>query len=382
MIKQYEKKDGTKAWLFKAYLGIDETTGKKIWTTRRGFATKKECQIAQNRLMVDVEENGFRKKTGENFEEMYKLWFEQYKRTVKESTWCKTAELFRLHILPKFRKFKLDKIKVPMCQKALNEWFVSFPGGYVKLKNYTANVLDYAISLEVIDQNPMKKVKIPQRKDEFEEAKDLNFYSKEELKTFLSAMKELPEKTAFMFFHLLAYTGMRKGEALALTWADINFKENTLSINKTLTRGDNARLIVLPPKTRKSARTISIDPFTMGLLKQWRSQQKIDYMKFGFNTLKPEQLLFSNLSNEWIQPTRPRKWLLQVYKAHPELKQITTHGLRHTHCSLLFEAGASIKEVQDRLGHNDVKVTMNIYAHVTQQKKEETALRFADFMGN
>lgn len=382
MIKQYEKKDGTKAWLFKAYLGIDETTGKKLWTTRRGFATKKECQIAQNRLMVDVEENGFRKKTGENFEEMYKLWFEQYKRTVKESTWCKTAELFRLHILPKFHKFKLDKIKVPMCQKALNEWFVSFPGGYVKLKNYTANVLDYAISLEVIDQNPMKKVKIPQRKDEFEENKDLNFYSKEELKTFLSAMKELPEKTAFMFFHLLAYTGMRKGEALALTWSDINFKENTLSINKTLTRGDNARLIVLPPKTRKSARTISIDPFTMGLLKQWRSQQKIDYMKFGFNTLKPEQLLFSNLSNEWIQPTRPRKWLLQVYKAHPELKQITTHGLRHTHCSLLFEAGASIKEVQDRLGHNDVKVTMNIYAHVTQQKKEETALRFADFMGN
>lgn len=382
MIKQYEKKDGTKAWLFKAYLGIDETTGKKLWTTRRGFATKKECQLAQNRLMVDVEENGFRKKTGENFEEMYKLWFEQYKRTVKESTWCKTAELFRLHILPKFRKFKLDKIKVPMCQQALNEWFVSFPGGYVKLKNYTANVLDYAISLEVIDQNPMKKVKIPQRKDEFEENKDLNFYSKEELKTFLSAMKELPEKTAFMFFHLLAYTGMRKGEALALTWSDINFKENTLSINKTLTRGDNARLIVLPPKTRKSARTISIDPFTMGLLKQWRSQQKIDYMKFGFNTLKPEQLLFSNLSNEWIQPTRPRKWLLQVYKAHPELKQITTHGLRHTHCSLLFEAGASIKEVQDRLGHNDVKVTMNIYAHVTQQKKEETALRFADFMGN
>ncbi|HIX69227.1 MAG TPA: site-specific integrase, partial [Candidatus Enterococcus stercoravium] len=325
---------------------------------------------------------GFRKKTGETFEEMYKLWFEQYKRTVKESTWCKTAELFRLHILPKFHKFKLDKIKVPMCQKALNEWFVSFPGGYVKLKNYTANVLDYAISLEVIDQNPMKKVKIPQRKDEFEENKDLNFYSKEELKTFLSAMKELPEKTAFMFFHLLAYTGMRKGEALALTWSDINFKENTLSINKTLTRGDNARLIVLPPKTRKSARTISIDPFTMGLLKPWRSQQKIDYMKFGFNTLKPEQLLFSNLSNEWIQPTRPRKWLLQVYKAHPELKQITTHGLRHTHCSLLFEAGASIKEVQDRLGHNDVKVTMNIYAHVTQQKKEETALRFADFMGN
>ncbi len=63
-----------------------------------------------------------------------------------------------------------------------------------------------------------------------------------------------------------------------------------------------------------------------------------------------------------------------------ELKRITVHGFRHTHCSLLFESAASIKEVQVRLGHTDIKTTMDIYTHVSEKKKEETATRFADFM--
>ena len=61
--------------------------------------------------------------------------------------------------------------------------------------------------------------------------------------------------------------------------------------------------------------------------------------------------------------------------------QITPHGFRHTHCSLLFESGASIKEVQERLGYKDIKTTMNIYAHVTQQSVKKTGDRFAKFMG-
>ena len=288
--------------------------------------------------------------------------------------------MFRLHILPRFGQLKLEKINVAMCQKAVNEWFSTVPSRYMKMKNYTAKVFDFAIAMEITEKNPMRKVTNPVKKDEFTEDVELNFYSREELKQFLSATKELDSPTPFMLFNLLAFTGMRKGEALALMWTDINFKENTLTITKNVTRGDKGRLIVTTPKTRKSARTLSIDPHTMDLLKAWRSQQKIDYMKFGYNTLQPDQLIFPNESNELMQPTRTRKWLMQVYKNHPEIKPITTHGFRHTPCSLLFEAGASIKEVQDRLGHSDVKVTMNIYAHVTKERKEETAMKFANFM--
>ncbi|SOC24079.1 phage integrase family protein [Ureibacillus xyleni] len=62
------------------------------------------------------------------------------------------------------------------------------------------------------------------------------------------------------------------------------------------------------------------------------------------------------------------------------LSTITTHGLRHTHCSLLFEAGASLKEVQDRLGHTDVQTTMNVYAHITQKAKAEAIQKFESYL--
>ncbi|CAM5217382.1 tyrosine-type recombinase/integrase [Lysinibacillus sphaericus] len=71
--------------------------------------------------------------------------------------------------------------------------------------------------------------------------------------------------------------------------------------------------------------------------------------------------------------------MIQVQKKY-NLDQITTHGLRHTHCSLLFEAGASIKEVQDYLGHSDIQTRMNIYTHVTEKAKETAAEKFANYM--
>jgi len=89
--------------------------------------------------------------------------------------------------------------------------------------------------------------------------------------------------------------------------------------------------------------------------------------------------VFSNEKNEFLQPTKTRKWLIQV-QVKFNLKKITTHGLRHTHCSLLFEAGASIKEVQDRLGHSDIKTTMDIYTHVTQKAKEGAIQKFENYL--
>lgn len=380
MIKQYAKKNGTKAWMFKSYLGIDEMTGKKQWITRRGFASKKECQMALSKAQIDFDKNGAKKQCGETFQEIYEIWFEQYKNTVKESTWAKTKEMFRMHILPRFGATNIDKIKVLACQKAVNEWQQIAPSRTLRFKNYAASVIDFAIALELTEKNPMRKVINPVEKNEFVEDEHLNFYSREELKDFLTKLKELKKPQAYLFFYLLAFTGMRKSEALALTWKDIDFEEGTVNINKTLSLGVKSRLIIVPPKTKKSARRISLDPQTLDLLKEWRKQQKIDFMKLGFNTLKPGQLIFPNGQNKLYQPVKPREWQMKVYQNNPEMKVITTHGFRHTHCSLLFEAGASIKEVQDRLGHTDVKVTMNIYAHVTKKVKDETAKRFANFM--
>ncbi|MFC3781129.1 tyrosine-type recombinase/integrase [Bacillus chungangensis] len=81
----------------------------------------------------------------------------------------------------------------------------------------------------------------------------------------------------------------------------------------------------------------------MHTLALWKKQQRKDYLILGFNTLNKEQLVFSNTKNEFLQPTKTRKWLVDILKKY-NLKPITTHGLRHTHCSLLFEADASLKK--------------------------------------
>ncbi|WP_281173099.1 tyrosine-type recombinase/integrase [Viridibacillus arvi] len=126
-------------------------------------------------------------------------------------------------------------------------------------------------------------------------------------------------------------------------------------------------------------RTVKMDSRTMAILNEWQKKQKADYFKLGFNTKSATQLVFSNEENKFLQPTKTRKWIIQIQTRY-NLKKVSTHGMRHTHCSLLFEAGAKIKEVQDRLGHSDIQTTMNIYAHVTAKAKESAIQKFEAYL--
>lgn len=131
---------------------------------------------------------------------------------------------------------------------------------------------------------------------------------------------------------------MRKSETLALTWNDVNFVENELTINKAIGRGKQTKLYLKTTKTGKP-RTIKLDQTTMSILNEWNKQQKQQYLKLGINTIKKNQLIFSNTKNEFIQPVQVQKWMYSVQNKY-KFKRVSPHGLRHTHCSLLFEAGA------------------------------------------
>ena len=378
-IKEYIKQDGSKAYMFQTYLGVDPATGKPRKTTRRGFATKKEAQLTLSRLKFEIEENGFTKVTHDNFEEIYLLWFDSaYKNTVKESTYVKTKEMFRVHILPAFGSMKLNKISVTYCQTTVNNWCDSL-AKYRVMKNYVTKVLDYSIALGLLKDNPMRKITMPKRKEIVDGEKVENYYNKEELQHFLDCIKSDGFTRWHALFRLLAFSGMRKGEALALEWKDIDFNQSTVTVNKTLARGENNKLIIQSPKTKTSFRTVSVDPGTMQLLKEWRKEQARDYLKLGFNTMQPSQVVFTTYKNEYMQLASVTNRINKIIKKH-DLKVITTHGLRHTHCSLLFEAGASIQEVKERLGHSDIQTTMNIYTHVTEKAKEGMAEKFAAYV--
>lgn len=379
-IQEYTLKNKEKRYMFKIYIGVDPLTGKEIRTTRRGFKTLKEAETALSRLKLEIIDGTFRKPRVETYQDLYKLWVDHYEKTVEESTFVKTTGIFRNHILPAMGLYKIDKINVDVCQRHVDEWATKLKK-FRTVKAYASKVLDFAIKRGYIENNPFSLVDMPKpfkRKAYFSEEKFENFYTREQLLTFLTCLKQEKNFKAYALFRLLAYSGLRKGEALALTWKDINFKKDEIHINKALSRGKNNQLYVKSTKTRIS-RTIKMDKGTMNILYEWKKRQKQDYLILGFNTSQPKQLVFSNERNEYLQPTKTRKWLEFVITKY-KLPKITTHGFRHTHCSLLFEAQVSIKEVQDRLGHTDIKTTMDIYTHVTQRAKTEAIQKFEKYL--
>lgn len=372
-VKSYTTKNGDTRYMFQLYCGTDQLTGKKKRTTRRGFQTAFEADIELKRLELDLSnEVSIEKKKSVKFKTVYDMWFEDYKKTVRESTWASTKQIFETHILPAIGENFIDKMNVLDCQKIVNAWAKSTPKGFKKQKNYASNVFDYALSIQLIDSNPMKIVKLPKVESIEDKEEKFEFYSKEELKDFLEEAKNSP-LSQYVFFYLLAFTGLRKGEALALNWSDIDFKNKSLSINKTVTRGDKSRLIVNRPKTKNSVRKVLLDDDTLKLLRQLKTKTN------KIVSINSEDLIF-NTDGKLYNPTISRFWLNNIYSRNKNLKRISTHGFRHTHASLLFESGAAIKDVQERLGHSNIQTTSNIYTHVTESQNKKVMTNFVSFM--
>lgn len=376
----YKDKDNKRKWMFSGYVATCPLTGKKTVTTRKGFDTKAEASEELDRLKATILK-GSRKSKTITFKELYDMWLEQHRKSVKPSTVATNRRFIENHVLPKFGKLKLDKITVSYCQKCVNGWHDQYKQ-YHYIRRATAQVMNYGVSMELMESNPMKKTILPRKK---EDEKAPNFYSKPELQTFLDFTKSLDNYKYYAFFRLLAITGMRKSEALALYIEDVDVFNKTLTIGKTIAIDEFDNIILQTPKTKTSYRTISLDVETVKIMEKWISILREDMFKLGFNTSKKKQLLFPNLKNDLYYPQIANDWLDWIYKKmkqnNIEIQKITPHGFRHTACSLMFESGATINEVQKRLGHKDVKTTMNIYSHVTPQQAENTSEKLAQYLG-
>lgn len=380
-IKKYTDKQGNTKYEFRMYAGINQQTGKENRVHRRGFNSAKSAQLALSRLMLDVDQKGAVEKDNNIlFSQVYHEWYEQYINTVRESTWARTDAMFQNHILPAFGKLRIRTITIDQVQRAVNKWFKFAPVNYMKWYHYVCGVFEFAIKRGYMNgPNPGKMITVPKKKEEYGDVRE-NFWSKEQLEQFFDCLdqKERPEEYAL--FRLMAFTGMRRGEVLALKWQNLNLTKKTIKVNTTLTQGKGGKQIFQPPKTNKGRHTIVLDDKTISVLKHWRTAQKRKYMLLGINTMNKDQLIFANYKNKPKLLGWPGKRLAQIIKVNG-LKKISPHGFRHTHASLLFASGLSIKEVQDRLGDADVETVLNVYTHVTQKQNEEAVQKLVNYVG-
>lgn len=378
MIKQYKKKNGEKAWYFKTYLGIDPLTGKKKYTTKRGFRTQKEAKTALSRLELELQKTGTPTSTNTTFKEAAELWLESYKKTVKESSYSRTKIIFNKHIYPKFGNIKLSKINTAYCQKVVNDWSEKGTSKqYPLFINYMNKVFKYAINIGLTSDNPTLNLLIP--KPQIKTEKKLKLYTKEQLELFLNEVSQEQnpyfKNRDYTLFRLLAFSGCRIGEILALTWDNINFKTNEMAIKKTVARSDKY-YISETPKTKKSNRIIYLDEKTIKQLKFWKLEQRKYLFQLGFT--KANYLFTNDENNFTINQSVAERY--NIYRERAGLPYIGLHGFRHTHASMLYEAGADHKEVQERMGHANIKTTMDTYTHITNSKKEETTQKLTNYI--
>lgn len=378
--EKYELSSGITKWRFYHYLGIDPLTGKADQIERRGFATKADARIALLEIIREYEKNRKVEKVHKDkykFIEVMNLWKIHYEKQVKVTTFTTTNSYLNNHILPIFKNIYIDQIDVRMCQEATNLWYSTYSEAAL-LVSIVNRIFKFGINQGFISENPMSKVIRP--KNTHKQSYEAPFYEKNELLRFLTAVKEDESLKAYTLFHVLAFTGLRRGEVFGLKWKDVNFEKMTLSVERSLIYNQQKREFQFStPKTKNSLRQIGIDNNTLQTLLKWRNYQREFLLGRGYNVSSPEQLIFTSENNHYMTDAYLRRIIKRVTKKH-DLPHITVHGFRHTHCSLLFEAGVEMNSVKERLGHSNIKTTMDIYAHVTKAERDKTADIFNNFM--
>lgn len=376
-IIKYTNKDNETLYKFRYYAGLDETTGKQRYIRRQGFTSEKDAKTELLKIEYLVSTNQYFKnvKSGK-FVDVLDEWLSLHKETVKPSTLVRENSYITNHIKPYFKNMYVDKITLRQCQNFTNKAFAAAPAAYTQIIGIVKSILDYALRLDMIKSNPMLYVIKPKRQATISD-KHNNYYNKQELKKFLDVAKDTSLKK-YALFRLLSYSGMRAGECLALAWHDLDYKNNTIAINKTLARIKD-KLVIQTPKTKASNRVISLDTETIQVLKMWQLEQRKQLLKLGINSMNKHQLIFSNGNNEYIYSGTVRK-SIKILAKKAGIHSITTHGFRHTHATLLFASGMDIKQVQARLGHSNVQTTLNIYTHAIQDKQDKIGDEFAKYI--
>ena len=384
-ITEVIKKDGSKVYRASVYLGVDQVTGKKVKTKVTG-RTQKEVKQKATQEKIAFQKDGctrFKASSIENYQELANLWWESYKHTVKPNTKINVKRILKNHVLPLFGAYKLNKLTTPLIQSIVNKLADKTNKGeegaflyYDSIHALNKRILQYGVTMQAIPSNPARDVVLPRNTQKAKRQK-VKHFDNEELKKFLTYLDNLDlnkfrycyENTLYKF--LLA-TGCRINEALALSWSDIDLDNAVVHITKTL----NYKQETNSPKSKASYRDLDIDKATVSMLKAYKVRQIQEAWKIG----RTETVVFSDFIHEYPN-NRTLQTRLRTHFKRANVTNIGFHGFRHTHASLLLNSGIPYKELQHRLGHSTLSMTMDIYSHLSKESAKkavsfyETALK-------
>ena len=378
-------------YFFSVYCGRHPDTNKKLYWRKGKFATLEEVEIGLLRALAEFLQNGIPNhilKKGlpdedavngivhdpvpedPTVEEWIRYWDESHVQNLKPSTRLQYRRSARLYLVPMLGTWMLEGLTRRHIQAMVNKLRKSVDQGGRGLAPRTVRLvvaaLGSAMSMAVQDgplvENPCKGVRLPKisrRRPRLSNAEAAN-----------AVLRKAKNSKWYPALVLVAHTGMRRGEAMALVWMSVNFRKGVLTVDSNRTIGDEG-VVEVSPKTDSSVRSIELGKTVLTALRDQQKRQKHEFAQLGLKW-SDHVHVFTNPSGKPYNPGR----LTRVFKkfaiaaGYPDA---TLHHLRHAHASILLKASVSIADIAERLGHDSASTTIELYVHPSPEADQEAA---------
>ncbi len=377
MIRQ--RKDGS--WEGRISVGRNPGTGKLL---QKSFYGKTQAEVRKKitAYTAEVDQGVFTEPSKMTVAQWLDIWHMEYLGSVKESTKSQYKQYIEQHIKPGLGAVRLCQLTAPMIQRLYNQKQRQRETGAGGLSNKSIKnlhgilhkALQQAVKIDYIKVNPCAACELPRA-----EKHEIKPLTDEEVRLFLQAISEHKYKNLYT---VILFSGMRLGEALGLRWACVDFKNGTIRIDRQLQKeriqggGGNHKLV--ETKTG-SIRTVTLAPAVVDILKEQRRTQNQQRLFFGHEWKNEFDLVFTHEDGQHLTEATVYFSFKRLVKKIG-LSSARIHDLRHTYATISLQNGDDLKVVSEALGHTNISTTANIYIHVTEKMRRDSASRMQSYM--
>lgn len=364
-------------WEARYTAGYDPGSGKQI---QRSISGKTQKEVAQKlkAVIAAIDDGTYTAPCKMSVGEWLDIWSAEYLNSVKHSTVCSYKATIRTHLKPGLGAIKLDVLDAHTVQSFYNSLEKDTPQRKALSPKTIKNVhgvlhkaLQQAIKNSYIRFNPANACDLPRRVK-----KEMKNLDESKISDFLKAIKGHRFEALFV---VTLFTGMREGEVCGLLWDCVDLDKGTLTINKQLQKVRNSGGVHKLVETKNSkVRIITAAPYVVSILRRVKQQQLANKLHCGAGWIN-SGFVFTNEMGQHLKPQTVYRDFKKVV-ASIGCEEVRFHDLRHSYAVAAISSGDDIKTVQSNLGHATAAFTLDIYGHVTEKMKQESAARMEQFI--